>query len=79
MRCEGRKLGLQCSLACGQCNGQASLNALPYQTVMNEDDIFDPETQKELETNGVEDENIEEFEILQRLEDDDDDDEKEEN
>lgn len=38
-----RKAGLQCSLVCGQCDGQAFLNASPYQIDINEDDTFDPE------------------------------------
>lgn len=76
-RCGCRKAGLQCSLACGQCNGQACLNASPYQSDLNEDGTFDPEILEELETNVVEDENAEEFEILQPLEDDDDEEEEE--
>ncbi|KOB66328.1 Uncharacterized protein OBRU01_21377, partial [Operophtera brumata] len=56
-----RKAGLQCSLACGQCNGQACLNALPYQTDINEDGTFDPEIMEELETNLVEDDNEDHF------------------
>ena len=70
LRCGCRKAGLQCSLACGQCNGQAYLNASPYQSDINEARTFDPEILEELETNVVEDENTEKFEILQRLEDD---------
>ncbi|KAI4488083.1 hypothetical protein M0804_004931 [Polistes exclamans] len=76
-RCGCRKAGLQCSLVCGQCNGQACLNALPYQSDLNEDGTFDPEILEELETNVVEDENAEEFEIVQPLEDDDDEEEEE--
>lgn len=75
-RCGCRKSGLPCSLACGQCNGQACLNASPYQSDVNEDGTFDPEILEDLETNVVEDENEEEFEIPQRP---DDDDEEEEN
>lgn len=75
-RCGCRKSGLPCSLACGQCNGQACLNASPYQSDINEDGTFDPEILEDLETNVVEDENEEEFEIPQRP---DDDDEEEEN
>nr|CAI5852294.1 unnamed protein product [Callosobruchus analis] len=40
-RCGCRKAGLQCSLACGQCNGQACLNAVAYETDVNEDRTFD--------------------------------------
>ena len=70
-RCGCREAGFQCSLACGQCNGQASLSASPYQNDSNEDGTFDLEILEELETNVVEDENTEKFEILQRLEEDD--------
>lgn len=70
-RCGCRKAGLQCSSVCGQCNGPACLNASPYQSDINEDDTFYPETLEELETNVVEDENPEKSEILLRLEDDD--------
>ena len=59
------KAGLQCSLAYSQCNGQACLNASPYQSDRNEDSTFDPEILEELETNVVEDKNTVEFEILQ--------------
>ena len=69
-RCGCRKAWLQCSLACGQCNGQAYLNFSPNQSDINEDDTLDPKILEELETNVVEDENTEKFEILQRLEDD---------
>lgn len=70
-RCGCRKAGLQCSLACGQCNGQACLNALPYQSAINEDGTLDPEIMEELETNVVEDDNEDQFEIHQQPEDDD--------
>ena len=69
-RCRCRKAGLQFSLTCDQCNGQAYLNASPHQNDINEDGTFDPEILEELETNVVKDENTEIFEILQRLEDD---------
>ena len=61
---------MQCSLACGQCNRQAYLSALPYQSDINEGGTFDTEILEELETNVIEDENAEKFEILQRLKDD---------
>ncbi|GBP08120.1 hypothetical protein EVAR_2915_1 [Eumeta japonica] len=70
-RCGCRKAGLQCSLACGQCNGQACLNALPYQSDINEDGTFDPEIMEELETNVVEDDNEDQFDIYQQPENDD--------
>lgn len=41
-----RKAGLQCSLACGQCNGQACLNALPYQSNVTQLTIMEPLTPK---------------------------------
>ena len=34
-RCGCRKAGLQCSLACDQCNGQVCLNASTYQSDIN--------------------------------------------
>lgn len=74
-RCGCRKAGLQCSLACGQCNRQGCLNALPYQSDINEDGTFDPEIMEELETNIVEDDNEDQFEIYQQPEDDDEEDE----
>ena len=40
-QCGCRKAGLQCSLACGQCNVQACRNASPYQSDINEDGTFD--------------------------------------
>ena len=67
-RCGCRKEVLRCSLACGQCNGQACLKASPYQSDTNKDGTFDTEILEELETNVIEDENTEKFEILQRLE-----------
>lgn len=65
-RCGCRKADLQCSLACGQCNGQACLNALPYQSYTNENGTFDPKIMEELQTNVVEDENEDQFEIYQQ-------------
>uniref|UniRef100_A0ABM1HVZ4 Uncharacterized protein LOC107064220 n=1 Tax=Polistes dominula TaxID=743375 RepID=A0ABM1HVZ4_POLDO len=70
-----RKSGLQCSLACSQCNGQTCFNALPYQSDVNEDRTLDPEIMKDLETNVVKDNKKEDFEILQRSEDDDEEEE----
>ncbi|GBP43082.1 hypothetical protein EVAR_96344_1 [Eumeta japonica] len=70
-----QKSRLQCSLACGQCNGQACLNASPYQSDINEDGTFDPEILEDLKTNVIEDENEKEFEIPQRPDDDDDEEE----
>lgn len=75
-RCGCRKSGLQCSLACGQCNGQACLNASSYQSDLDEESAFDPEILEELETNILDDEDDDnELEILERLEDDDEDEE----
>ena len=51
--------------------GKLILMLCPYQNDINEDGTFDPEILEELEKNVFEDENTEEFEILQRLEDDD--------
>ena len=65
-----RIVGLQCSLVCGQCNGQAYLNASLYQSDINEDGTFDPEILEELETNVVKDDSTEKIEILYRMEDD---------
>ncbi|KAK0158090.1 hypothetical protein PV327_011132 [Microctonus hyperodae] len=58
-----------CKSGCGQCNGQACLNASPYQSDINEDGIFDFEIMEGLETNVVEDENEDESEILQQPKD----------
>lgn len=69
--CGCKKFGLQRSLACGQCNWQAGLNALSYQSDVNEDRTFDPEIMEDLETNVVEDDKEEDFELLQWSEDDD--------
>ncbi|KAK4887803.1 hypothetical protein RN001_004074 [Aquatica leii] len=69
-------LGMQCSLAYGQCNGQACLNASPYQSDVNEDAALDLEILENLETNIVEDETEEKLEILQLQEDDDVDEEE---
>ncbi|GFY50124.1 uncharacterized protein TNIN_488681 [Trichonephila inaurata madagascariensis] len=52
-----RKSGLQCSLACGQCNGQACFNASRYENDLDEDCTFDPEILQDLETNILDDEN----------------------
>nr|CAI5854630.1 unnamed protein product [Callosobruchus analis] len=73
-RCGCRKAGLQCSLACGQCNGQVCLNAVAYETDVNEDRTFDPEIMGGLETNVIEDHNEHnnDLEILGLREDDDD-------
>ncbi|KAF2902748.1 hypothetical protein ILUMI_03438 [Ignelater luminosus] len=66
-RCGCRKLGLQCTLACGQCNGQACLNASPYQSDLDKDSTFDPEILEDLETNILDDENDDnELEIFER-------------
>nr|CAI5844772.1 unnamed protein product [Callosobruchus analis] len=74
VRCGCRKAGLQCSLACGQYNGQACLSAVAYETHVNEDRTFDPEIREELETNVIEDDNEDnnDLEILELREDDDD-------
>nr|CAI5823825.1 unnamed protein product [Callosobruchus analis] len=73
LRCGFRKAELQCSLACGQCNAQACLNALAYETDVNEDRTFDPEIMEELETNVIEDdhEDSNELEISELREHDD--------
>ncbi|CAG4954975.1 unnamed protein product [Colias eurytheme] len=60
---------------CGQCNGQACLNALPYQSDISEDGTFDSEIMEELETNVVEYDNEDQFEIYQQPEDDDEEEE----
>ena len=75
-RCGCKKAGLQCSLACDQRNEQTCLNASPYQNDIIEDCTFDIKILEELETNVAEDENTEEFKILQWLEDDDDEEEE---
>lgn len=62
---------MQYSLACGQCNGQACLKVLPYQSDVNEDRTFDSETMEDLERNILEDDKEEDLEKLQRSEDDD--------
>ena len=59
-----------------QSNGHPCLNALSYQSDINENGILDPEILEELEKNVVEDEITEEFEILKRMEDHDDDEEE---
>nr|CAI5866577.1 unnamed protein product [Callosobruchus analis] len=73
-RCGCRKAGLQCSLACVQCNGQACLNAVAYETDVNEDRTFDPEIMEQLETNVIEYDNEDnnDLETLELREDDDD-------
>ncbi|GFY54545.1 uncharacterized protein TNIN_441451 [Trichonephila inaurata madagascariensis] len=58
-RCGCRKSGLQCSSACGQCNGQACFNASRYESDLDEDCTFDPEILQDLETNILDDENNE--------------------
>lgn len=42
-RCGCRKSGMQCSTACGQCNGQSCLNASLDPSDVNEDSEYDPE------------------------------------
>lgn len=70
---------MQCSLACGQCNGQACLNALPYQSNINDNGTFDTEIMEELEMNVVEDDNEDQFEIYQQRKDDDEEEDTDEN
>lgn len=52
----------------------AWFNALPCQNDVNEDRKFDSETTEDLETNVLEDDKAEDFEILQRSDDDDEED-----
>ena len=63
-RCGCRKAGLQCSLVYGQCNGQACVNAQPYEGDINEDETVDPEIMEELEANVAEYDNEDQCEIL---------------
>lgn len=42
LRCEYRKLVLQCTLAYGRCNGQACLNAVSLQSDPERHSAFDP-------------------------------------
>ncbi|KAF5293983.1 hypothetical protein FQR65_LT10954 [Abscondita terminalis] len=65
--------------ACGQCNEQVCLNASPYQSDVNGDDTFDPEILENFETNVLEDENEEEFEIPREPDDDEEEEEEEQN
>ena len=51
---------MQCTLACGQCNGQACLNAVVLQDDPEEDTAFDPEILEDLGT------------MMQKNEDDED-------
>ena len=75
-RCGCRKSGLQCTLACGQCNGQACLNAISLQSNPEEESAFDPEILEGLETMIEEDENDDnETEIFERPEDEDEEEE----
>ncbi|CAH0555189.1 unnamed protein product [Brassicogethes aeneus] len=50
-RCGCRKSGMQCSLACGQCNGNACLNAISYPSDVNEDNAYDPEIFEDMTIN----------------------------
>lgn len=71
-RCGCRKSGLPCSPACGQCSGQACLNASPYQSDLDEDETCDPGILEDLTGNIFENENDNaELEIIERPEDDD--------
>lgn len=75
-RCGCRKSGLQCTLACGQCNGQACLNAVSLQSDSEEDSAFDPEILEGLETTIQDNEDDDdETEIPERPEDDDEEEE----
>ncbi|GFY69747.1 uncharacterized protein TNIN_256561 [Trichonephila inaurata madagascariensis] len=66
LRCGCRKSGLQCSSACGRCNGQACFNASRYESDLDEDCTFDPEILQDLETNILDEKNNEkELEILE--------------
>ncbi|GFY78731.1 uncharacterized protein TNIN_449871 [Trichonephila inaurata madagascariensis] len=63
--CGCRKLGLQCSSDCGQCNGQACFNASRHKSDLHEDCTFDPKILQDLETNILDNENDEnELEIF---------------
>ncbi|KAK9872193.1 hypothetical protein WA026_016247 [Henosepilachna vigintioctopunctata] len=55
-RCGCRKSGLLCSLACGQCNGQACLNAAQYPSNPDEENAYDPDILEGLEMNMTDNE-----------------------
>lgn len=48
-RCGCRKSGLLCSFTCGQCNGQAWINASLYPSNPDEESAYDPEIPEGLE------------------------------
>ncbi|GFY56428.1 hypothetical protein TNIN_405601 [Trichonephila inaurata madagascariensis] len=61
----------------GQCNGQACLNALRYESDLIEDCTFDPKILRDLETNILDDENYEkELEIFEGPEGNEEEEEK---
>ncbi|GBP51845.1 hypothetical protein EVAR_88550_1 [Eumeta japonica] len=72
-RCGCRKSGLLCSLTCGQCNGQACLNASLYPSNPDEESAYDPEILEGLEMNMADDN---EFKIFERLQEEDDEEEE---
>lgn len=61
--CGFRILGLQCSLALGQCNGKDCLNTSSYQSDLYEESAFDSEILDGLETNILDNEDDNELEI----------------
>lgn len=75
-RCGCRKSGLLCSLACGQCNGQACLNAPLYPSNPDEESTYDPEILEGLEMNMTDNEDDDnELNILDRQQEEDDEEE----
>lgn len=78
--CGCRKVGLQCSLVCGQCNGQACLNASSYPIDVDEESEYAPEVLEALEPTITdnEDEDDDELEILIERPEEEDDSEQEE-
>ncbi|KAL4713711.1 hypothetical protein ACJJTC_004242 [Scirpophaga incertulas] len=78
-RCGCRKSGLQCSLACGQCNGQACLNASLYPSNPDEENTYDPDILEGLEMNMTDNEDDDnESNIFERQEEEDDEEEDDE-
>lgn len=76
-RCGCRKSGLQCSLACGQCNGQACLNASLYPSNPDEENTYDPDILEGLEMNMTDNEDDDnESNIFERQEEEDDEEEE---
>ena len=84
-RCGSRKSGLQCTLACDLCNGQACLNAVSLQNEPEEETLdlkedirrtLDLKEEEVLETMIQDDEN-DETETFEYPDDDDDEEEQE--